>query len=563
MFLIITALAIAWTAALGFGRIWYKASDLNRSELVSADLVLAGLSILGFVSICLATIAPLRGLLGIAGLSVGVLFGIVEVIEVWRRHNWAKNCFSALVLVILLFYFAWPLAVETRLESYDTELYHLQQVQWMGLHGTPLGLANLHSRLGVQSSFLAIATLIEQGAIVGRSAWFMPLLFPLIGLWWSLSTIVTSLRNEDSRVLLVYSLVVAYSVLPQILLASPGLYHDGAAGIIQMVLVGEVLRLVEHGGADSAKTRSVKSLIVLLASFCVTLKLSGAAIAAGAVLLTFLWRPTSKPATAVVIFLVVAVSFFILRNVMLSGWMLFPAPFGGLPLDWAMPFGGFEFRDHNSSIQTVKGHYEIIRAWARLPGPSYYQAAIGGITAWLPHWVARFLGSSEWRLFVCSYISLIISLCCVKSLRDTVGILLVLFLGFIPIGYWFITAPDLRFGAASFVILFGLSLSFVIKRIPIPSWAICAIGCIWILVDFSSALRRAGSPWTISSGEAVALPVDTRTTQQGVSIYVPATPGDDRCGNAPVPCTPYFREDLVIYKEGERYTKFKVGSQSH
>lgn len=558
MFSIITAVIIFFTASIGYGCLWRQVCTTEQTESHFHELALIGVALLAFGATFLSCLLPLSGFSGISFLALGVALGTRELFKLFRCYGSTTFGGAALLLIALLAYLSWPLASHNNLEAYDTALYHLQQVQWLRLHGTPLGLANLHIRLGVQSSYLTLAALMEQGILADRSSWFMPLVVPILGLWWCITTIIRSFRTSDCHLIIAYCVVVSAFILPQVLLPSPSLYHDGSAGIIQIILVGEVLRLFGSKKMPLSQIQWSKSIILILAVFSVTIKLSSAASATLSVLFLALYRVRILPSIISFALVSIAMMSFLVRNILLTGWLLFPAPIGQLPVMWAVPRGESGMRIHDEAIQTVVGHYEIVRAWARLPGPDYHQAITAGLTAWWPSWIARFSQSGEAKLLLYSYAALLLGLCLIRSRRDVLEFCFVLLLGSIPIVYWFSSAPDVRFGGASFWILWALSFAYTLKHISVSDKSLCALGCVWMVWNSWPAFARTGRPVIILTAKAESAPTATKISSSGTAIQIPGTPGDDRCGNAPVPCTPYFRADLIVEKDGPRYSQIRI-----
>ncbi len=558
------AIILILLTSIGYGRLWTAANSFKASDFTSYELIMAGLGVLVTASVVLVIIGPLQNISSLALIAGGSLLGAHHVTNqlagLTRDRGLVYTICLISVHLALLGYVAWPVSGQHTLGAYDTNLYHLQQVRWMREQGTPLGLANLHIRMGVQSTYLVIAALFEQGVLVARSAWFMPILFPCLGSWWCFATILRLLRAGTKTPLLFYCMVVQLVLFPHLLQISPRLYHDDVVGIMQIIIVGECLRLLELDVSNRPLIVRVKSLLLILTVFCLTIKLSSAATVLAVLFLGAVTHIRILPTRTSFVIVGCLLAAFLIRNFMLSGWVLFPAPVASIPVSWAVPTGYAASSNHNSSMQTVVGHYETIRAWARMPGPNYWLATTEGLSAWWSAWFSRFCKSSECRLLIYSYLMLITALCLIRSRRDLTYVSLVIILGFLPIGYWFLSAPDLRFGTFSFWILWGLIVGVLATRLNLPARPSFALILLWFAYSYSAAFKPVGLPNLIKSPQAQSLNVRTKVTKQGVVINVPATAGDDRCGNAPVPCTPYFQDHLAVKTRGERYIQFSIVS---
>jgi hypothetical protein len=552
----------AWVAVLvvclGYGFLWCNVTkgDTERRSLLEQTLV--GLSIVASCSLALGAVSPLREWPGITFLGVGSVLGVCSLVARARTYTLGRVLATLVCVLGLLVFVAWPLAATGSCGAYDSNLYHFQQVRWLRSQGSPLGLANLHSRLGVQSSFLSIAALFEQWALVGRSAWFMPAVFPLLGMWWCVATMWRDVRNHERRFLMIYCGVILGFITPQVLLLIPGLYHDNAAGIVQIILVGECLQLFVARESDDYSIRRIKSLILLLSILCVTIKLSGVVVAAVAVAFSTILYAQIQPHLFTFLFGFLSLVAYSIRSIILTGWIAFPIPVGRLPVEWAMPVGGGDSAPHGVAIQTVRGFYDIVRSWAKLPGPQHYTAIDGSWSVWWPSWSAIFWQSSEARILCGTVSALALTGLLIRSKRQCGEMVFALLFGLIPLAYWFVTAPDIRFGSSSFWVFWALSVAALGSRFSVANLLSCWVPIVWIAWVWAPAFQRTGTPNVVEAARAAPMPTVERALLVGGKIRVPAAGGEDRCGNAHLPCTPYFQPNLKVERSGGRYLKFSI-----
>jgi len=555
---IIGALVAILIVCLGYGYLWRKITKVAFNQLSPIEQVLVGLSILASGSLAIGAISPLRELPGVLFLGLGFLAGAYALVE--RARGVSVGRVVALIVAVsgILIFVAWPLAATNYCDAYDSNLYHFQHVRWLRSHGTPLGLGNLHSRLGVQSSFLSLAALFEQWNLAGRSAWFMPAVFPLMGMWWCVATMCRDARHQERRLLMIYCGVILAFVTPQVLLLVPGLYQDNAAGIAQIIVVGECLRLFLGTDLGDDSVRRIKSLIFLLSLLCVTIKLSGMVVAVTAIAFATRLYSRVQPHRFTWALCVLSIVAYSVRSIMLTGWIAFPIPVGRLPVEWAMPAGESGAAFHGMAIQTVIGFYDIVRGWARLPGPQYYAAIDGGWGVWWPSWSAAFWQMNEARLLVATAVFLALACLLVRSKRQCAEVGLVVLFGLIPLAYWFVTAPDVRFGASSFWVFWALAVAALGSRFRLAGVLSCVLPMVWMLLAWTPAFARVGTPAWGKTVQAGPMPTVEKIIAGGVKIRVPTPEGDDRCGNVHVPCTPYLQPQLKVEKRGGRYLKFVI-----
>jgi hypothetical protein len=157
-------------------------------EIVASDVYL-GLSMISALLFTIALVSPLTWWVGLLVLAVGMGLLALSSFQGLRMPSakWLLRC-----LLLLL-----PLAlfVSTRdITFYDTGLYHQQAIKWLSNFGLVRGLALLHFRFGLTSSWFAIAAPINNGPLAGRAA-------AIIGglLFAFLSVVATSIAIRLSR----------------------------------------------------------------------------------------------------------------------------------------------------------------------------------------------------------------------------------------------------------------------------------------------------------------------------------------------------------------------------
>ena len=68
---------------------------------------------------------------------------------------------------------------------------------------------------------------------------------------------------------------------------------------------------------------------------------------------------------------------WILRSVVLSGYMIYPFPYFSIDVPWKL------------SAQTAYNERAAITGWARMPGPEYMKAVTEGLGYWLKPYLLR------------------------------------------------------------------------------------------------------------------------------------------------------------------------------
>ena len=256
-----------------------------------------------------------------------------------KLRNEKKNAGKLLTVKIVLGLFLFLLyayGTSRGIIHYDTGLYHAQSIRWIEEYGVVKGLGNLHCRLAYNSASFALSALYSLAFMGGQSYHCVAGLLALLvaGVCSELLTLVKRkyLKPSDfARVLAIYYLLIIFDEM-----ISPA--SDYFMVLTAFYLVIRFMDLLE----EKEETVFPYAMLCVLGVFLLTLKLSAALI----ILLTI------KPAITLIrekrwkeialylgLGILTAVPFLI-RNVLISGWLVYP--FTGINLfnvDWKIPQG--------------------------------------------------------------------------------------------------------------------------------------------------------------------------------------------------------------------------------
>lgn len=295
--------------------------------------------------------------------------------------------FCAVAVLFLLFAYG----ASRGMIHYDTGLYHAQSIRWIEEYGVVKGLGNLHCRLAYNSSSFALSALYSMAFLGGQSyhcaAGWLSFLLAAVCLPMGKSLRAGRLRTSDfARVMCVYYLVNIFDEM-----ISPA--SDYFMVLVAFYIVIKWLALLESG----EKTILPYGLLCVLGVFLMTVKLSAAFI----LLLTVypacrLLREKRWGETGLYLGLgiVTALPFFI-RNVVISGWLVYP--FTGLDLfdaEWKIPKG---LADYDArEIQVWGRGYTDVAQYDR------------PMREWLSGWFCTLAGSD--KLFVLAAVAAVAAL---------------------------------------------------------------------------------------------------------------------------------------------------------
>ena len=447
--------------------------------------------------------------------------------------------------------------------NYDTGLYHLNSLRWDATFPIVPGLGNLHGRLAFNCSYFLYAAILEIGFWVRKSfhlangLLLLVCIAEILNCWFQVFT-------KKQRVFL-RDIFGALAIFPLFIIPDLGtnissLSPDLSINLLALVLTRRLLWFVE----SSAKERAYHFfLIVTLVMLGIVIKLSF--VVFGILVLffalihlrmikqrddkedfgTFRW---------ILICFSIAVVPWMIRGVILSGYVAYPFAFGPFPVEWRIP--------HASVVNMANWIY----AWARMP-QAHHWSEVSGRWDWFLPWLTNKFSNPSLIAWPSSLsiigLGMVLWLCIFKIYKPVFKECLWLFPFFLilTITHWFFVVPDFRFGCIFFWLL-GISvLALALGCFP----NVKQIVQIFLITTFAALVvinfRTGGSlsrdwiiwPYSQEGGfyPPPKTPLKEYTTRSGLVIYTPAV--GDQLWDAALPCSPYVHPDLRLRKENMRY----------
>jgi hypothetical protein len=438
---------------------------------------------------------------------------------------------------------------------YDTGLYHAQLVVWTKEYGAVPGLANLHSRLGFNSSWDVFASFLDQSYFSGRSTHIVELIVCLMLLLVSLRGLRNWMSGDRSVATLmrIFSLVLIVANYHGAILVS--FSSDWPIiGLIYYAVLVAVEQIETNESSTPIATLVRFSTCATVCFFAITVKMSSLPLVG--VLLIWLRPIFESKAVRTALFLSAGFILipFIARNIILSGYIAFP--FSQLDLfsfDWKVP------------KEEVNATASLIRNWAVSPTSNWYRVTD-------MDWKERFSTWLQWRgsetlpiAFTLSIGVLAwIGLCCFQRVRQQrefklfCAICLVLLAGLV---FGFLAAPDVRFFAGwvwAFTLLAIAWLCIAVMRsmktsqriLQSTAYAFLFFCTLWML-RYSGIghlfVERGASLWTIDQLSSPSL--TAAITESGLSVGLPTI--TEQCWNASQPSTPSSEFNPWLQARGE------------
>lgn len=414
--------------------------------------------------VCVTVYAQFFSLFAGVGLWANLLLCVVCTGILWWGHEDIRAllfpelsaCFKkplwgrALLLLGLFLLFAY--GTSRGMIHYDTGLYHAQSIRWIEEYGVVKGLGNLHCRLAYNSAAFALSALYSMAFLGGGSfhccAGFLAFLLAVICLKIGSSLRLGRLRSSDfARVMCVYYLVNIFDEM-----VSPA--SDYFMVLIAFYIVIRWLDLLE----SEEQTVLPYGLLCVLGVFLLTVKLSAALI----LLLTIypayrlLRKKRWREICVYLGFGTVTALPYLIRNVVISGWLVYPfTQIDLFSVIWKIPKGVADYDAREIQVWG-RGYTDVTRF--EMP-----------VREWLPGWFQGLAGSD--RLFVIAAAVSVLLL-----MLYAVGMVfrwwhgrwkLLLVQGTVAASFlfWLCTSPLMRYGCVYVYLSFALTFGGIYEAV--------------------------------------------------------------------------------------------------
>ena len=384
----------------------------------------------------------------------------------------------------------------------DTGIYHAQTIRWIEQYPAVPGLANLHARLGYNSSWLLLNSIFSFSFLGLHSFHFMTGFLFLVASLYFVSGIKNIIAKEIKlsdilKTLFLFSIFIF--LLDQA--SSPG--TDSPATIFEWILITETVRLLEQ---KERRNSSDFYLIAILAVFCFTIKISAFPILLLSLpaILSVFRREQSRISWILIGILGLMVLPFLIRNVILTGYLFFPGPAVDLfKLDWRVP------------INILSAESKTIHWFAAIPHMDQAEFYAMPAGKWLPIWFDNQL--PRHKAIMAAVLSIPIILLCLLVVKKTRSyfvtnkvIFLPLLTAYLGIIFWFLAAPTFRFGYGFLLsaVLLGVSL-MIGALITEANWALTCFKYSILPVLLIGIVLTSRSTLNIATlNDRILLPID-------------------------------------------------------
>jgi hypothetical protein len=397
-----------------------------------------------------------RPLLFVLGLgAAGIYLCRSQIFELFKQGNFRLWWIVPFCLVLL-----WLAnRAMAPISAYDAGLYHLSSIRWISSYPIIPGLANLHDRLGFNSSYFLFQAMLDVDTWSHRSHHLASGLLLLVVL---LEIGFSAYKIAVKRPIYIYDLLrilLLAPILDQCFSQASTTSPDLAMYVIGVLISVRLCRLLFSEHPYKTETLDV-CFIMILSATGITIKLSFlpmgflASLVAVGKLICRVAKQTGEiarltklvPSTVLVLLILLP---WISRNVILTGYPIYPIALFSFGVDWKLP------------PESVANTNEWIQSWARNPHASPIQVLAN--RDWLQGWTTEMLSHHKFDVIFPLFLFLVGSVITVAAAPNAVLPVSRYILFFFPalgmLMFWFLIAPEPRFAGAAFWYLGAGALS--------------------------------------------------------------------------------------------------------
>lgn len=328
----------------------------------------------------------------------------------------------------------------------DTGIYHAQAIRIIEEYGIIKGLGNFQLHFAYNSSYLALCALFTLSFVLPFALHTMTGFIMALFTCYAACGLMKWTSRASHTADMARLAIIIYGITVLEYLQSPATDY-GAMYMVLYIMCAWITQAVEK--KDDSEDIPVYGYLAVLSIFTVSMKLSAAALVVLAVL-PFILLVKKKMAKETVSFILIGfLSFlpYLVRNVIISGWILYPAEAIDLfNVVWKVP------------AEYMKFDADQIKVWGRelQDTMSVEEGITVGISDWLPIWweKKRFYEKLLLVFQVAGAGAVLLNLF-IRKVRKKIRADVAMFYiaVFINIGMWFFTAPFIRYGLAFLMLL--------------------------------------------------------------------------------------------------------------
>lgn len=500
-----------------------------------------------FIGLCFLTVyAQVFSLFYGVGKMANIILLVTDVLILFflkqKILSWAQMCiedsrFKSCLVIVAIFILGISIITSEPMKIYDTYLYYGQSIKWIEDYGVVPGLGNLHNRLAYNSSIFSLGALFSLKFIFNQSLHSINGFFTLVLLCYAICSMKVWKGGGEQRFC-----ISDFLRLGIIFFLNYNLDAVSTTGsdIMSLGLVIYIITKWFSAVEDKCKSSKTYAYLSLLGVYALTIKLSAIMILPLA-LMPAIMLIREKNYRKIMQYLccgIIIVSPFLIRNIIISGYILYPYPELDLfSFDWKMPEYTCIF-DRNEIKAWGMGIYNV----------GMYQVPL---KEWFPIWYAQL--SRGMRLFFYLTIASSIYNILFGIIKKDIVFLLIVSTEIMNIVFWFLSAPLIRYGSIHLIIMPLIASGIIISRAKFINTdikvvtLIASIGTFCMFPMVHSLLYREEISFMKQADY-----VECNCEEQKLENFTIYTPKEgDQTGYYSFPSTPYKARLSLIEPRGE------------
>jgi hypothetical protein len=501
--------------------------------------IVIGLSLISVILSILSFFYPISNVI-LAALFILSLFKLKSTLQFLKAKYFSLTKINKskdwLWLLISFFYFL-LIIIQSVKEPFvtDTGLYHAQTIKWFETFKVVKGIGNLHGRLAFNSSFHLICAVFGFSFVKAATLYNTVQSFLLLFLGFYLLKNIRQERKPPIR--FVYSATLLLIVIfYRDWVSSPSPDIPATIFIVSgFFYFMEVMNKIKLAWNDFYT-------ITLICIVVITIKVSSVPVALlPLIFLIRKWHQSHiisiKPILISFSFVAIAMIPWLIRNVIMSGYLVYPLPSVNIfDVFWKVP------------IEYAIREKEWVHVFARIG--SYDLDRYAQLTSfeWFTLWFFK-RTIVEKVIFICLCLSPFIFL--IKLIRDKfrLNVMMRTYLASFPgVVFWFVMAPYFRFGHGFIIVAFLISIVLLLEKFSkILSYVAVIICFTFIIYSVPKEMGELKGKWKTVIVYPQPYPKDNDTFTiifKSQKFYV--TEDQSLCWDCPLPCTPEMLPGLQL-----------------
>jgi len=489
--------------------------------------------------------------------QLALLIGCIVINLVWKPYRnfrfpvLRQLSVSSWVMVLMIIISTAIILNATSLTpaNSDTSIYHAQTIHWIEEYPAVPGLANLHARLGYNSSWLLLNAVFSFSFLGLGSFHFMTgFLFFVASLYFA-----SGIKNIQSGSIKISDILKTFFLVAIFIFlidqaSSPG--TDAPATIFVWIIFTEIVCMIEE------RTIFISSNMIylfILSIFALTIKLSVFPLILVNLPIIIKAKQSRKIFGIIAALLLILIPYLI-RNLILTGYLVFPGPeIDIFKFDWRIP------------ISWLGNEVKVIHWFAALPRTDKSEFYSMAAKQWIPIWFFNQLPRHQAVLISILFMPLFYSILAPFKkwrdyLRDNKYLAFPISIAYAGVIYWFLSAPAIRFGygfllasvGLGFSMLIGFFYSRIMQLRVVGSYAIVPLLLTGVIIFSRSTFKLADFQSRILLPKNYPSWSSQPCTFGNFTILCQA--GYDACWYDPFPCAIRGNENVEM-----RGTDFRQG----